>query len=183
MAALALACILSTLSQASAVMLSIGDSLGLIDKNQPADPASTTNFLNILLDLTPGTATTSGTNTITRSLNNPAGGVYPDAVYSGQFGSGVTSIDLGGGHLYLLAKYDGQNYGSVVWYVGGLTGTISIPGFALSNPDKYGVSHTYLFNPNGTSVPDGGSTTMLLGLSLCALGFASRLIGRKALSR
>lgn len=179
--ALAFACFLSTLSQISA--LTIGDTrdLGLIDKNQPANPTSSASFINILLDQSLGSGpTTVGANKYTRTSNDPLGGVYPDAVYSGvEFGGNVTNIDLGTGYLYLLAKYDGPNYGSVVWYVGGLTGNITIP--LYGSGQQYAVSHTYLYNPTG--VPDGGATAMMLGLSLCALGIVNRLGGLRAPNR
>ncbi len=38
----------------------------------------------------------------------------------------VTDIDVDG-FTYLLAKYDGPNYGSVVWYVADVVGTVTIP--------------------------------------------------------
>jgi protein with PEP-CTERM/exosortase system signal len=176
-AALAVAFLLVTFSHVSA--LSIGDTrdLGLIDKNQPANPTASAGFINILLDqpLSSG-PTTIGANKYTRTGNDPLGGNYPDAVYSGvEFGTGVTNINLGSGYLYLLAKYDGPNYGSVVWYVGGLTGAITIPGFPVTNPNQFGVSHTFLYNPTPTGVPDGGTTLMLLGIGLSGLAVTRRL--------
>jgi VPDSG-CTERM motif len=188
-AALAFAFLLVTFSHVSALLIGDDRDLGLIDPNNPANPTTSASFINTLLDqpLNSG-PTLIGTEFYTRTGYDPLDD-YPDAVYSGvEFGSGVTNIDLGtsGGYLYLLAKYDGPNYGSVVWYVGGLTGTITIPGFPpdTDNPDQFGVSHTFLYNPTGVpGVPDGGSTAMMLGLSLCGLGFASRLVGRKPLSR
>ena len=74
---------------------------------------------------------------------------------------------LGSGYLYLLAKYDGKNYGSEVWYVGGLNGIQDLPLFG----GGYGLSHIFLFNSNPTQVPDGGTTAFLLGAALTGLAF------------
>jgi hypothetical protein len=182
--ALALVFTASAFSSALALpTLTIGDSrdLGLISKNHPADPSSSTGYINTLLyqPLNSG-PTVIGANTYTRTGN---GGIsYPDAIYSGvQFGSNVTNIDLGSGYLYLLAKYDGPNWGSQVWYVGGLAGQITIP--LNGSGSQYAVSHTYLFNPTSTSVPDGGMTAVMLGFSLCGLGVVGRFFGPRALRR
>ena len=108
--------------------------------------------------------------TFTRSNNDF--GPLPTAVFSHN-GTG-TSVDLGGGGLYtyLFAKYDGPNYGSEVWYVGDLSGIITIPAEA----GGYGLSGWTLFGPGGQGVPDGGTTAMLLGTALGALGMARRYI-------
>src|SRR5437762_12031272 len=98
--------------------------------------------------------------TFNRSGADPAGGNYPPAVLAGHVNGTSTSIDLGAGgtYLYLFAKYDGPNYGSEVWYVGDLSGIITIPATA----GGYGLSGWTLFGSAG-SVPDGGTTAMLLG--------------------
>jgi hypothetical protein len=177
---LAIVCIIGTLSRVSAVSLAINDSrdLGLIDPNHPANPTDSASFIDILLSQPLGSGpTTVGANAYTRTSNDPLNGVYPAASYSGvEFGSNVTNIGLGSsGYRYLLAKYDGPNFGSVVWYIGGLLGDITIPQYG--SDQQYAVSHTYLYNPNGTSsVPDGGATVIMLGFSICALGVGLRLI-------
>jgi hypothetical protein len=179
LAAMALACIMGSVSHLSALPLTIGDSrdLGLINPKHPANPDDSEDFVNILLGLSPGSGpTTIGANTYTRTLNDPLLGNYPDAVFSAEFGENVTDIPLGDdGYLYLLAKYDGPNFGSVVWYVGGLTGDITIPLFGSG--EQFAVSHTYLFNPNGAppnGVPDSGTTVMLLGTALACIGALRR---------
>src|SRR6266540_726130 len=107
----------------------------------------------------------------TRS-NNDFGPLAP-AVLTGLVNGTSTSIDLGAGgtYLYLFAKYDGPNYGSEVWYVGDLSGIITIPATA----GGYGLSGWTLFGSAG-SVPDGGTTAMLLGAALGALGMARRFL-------
>jgi hypothetical protein len=95
----------------------------------------------------------------------------PTAVFALN-GTGTT-IDLGSGlYSYLFAKYDGPNYGSEVWYVGNLSGIITIP----ATGGRYGLSGWTLFGPGGGQVPDGGTTVMLLGAALGALAMARRYI-------
>jgi hypothetical protein len=171
LAAMAFAFVIGSLSHLSA--LTIGDSrdLGLIDPNHPANPASSEDFIDILLDRPLGSGpTTIGANAYTRTSNDPAGGNYPDADFAVDLGAQFHNINLGSGYLYLLGKYDGPNYGSRIWYVGGLTGLIDIPDKA----GRYGLSHTYLFNSNPNSVPDGGTTVMLLGSALACIGALRR---------
>jgi hypothetical protein len=168
---------ISVVASANATTLSIGDSreLGLISKNQPADPASSTGYLNILLGQALGTGPVHiGNNDFTRTINDPLAGNYPSAVFALDLGA-VTTINLGLGYTYLLAKYDGQNWGSEVWYVGGLTGSITIP--LYGNGEQYAVSHVYLFNPNGETVPEGGMTLVLLGTAVSAVFVGRRFIG------
>jgi hypothetical protein len=88
-----------------------------------------------------------------------------------------TTINLGavGTYTYLFAKYDAGNAGAEVWYVGDLGGSITIP----ATWGRYGLSGWTLFGPgSGTGVPDGGTTAMLLGAALGALGIARRFLKR-----
>ncbi len=154
-----------------------GNELGFVNYGIPADGASRVTYVNTMIGLNLGGSTVvtiSGIdNTVTRSLNNF--GPLAEAVLGTQttYGSDVSSvnIDLGtGGFLYLLAKYDGPNYGSEVWYVGGMSGIITIPGSADNG--KYGISGTALFT--GKKVADAGSTALMLGAALTGLSFVSR---------
>jgi hypothetical protein len=138
----------------------------------PSGDAARTAYTNRLISLAPGTTGyVADGQTYTRSLDDPLAGVYPTAVF-GVNGSG-TSINLGalGTYTYLFAKYDGPNGGAEVWYVGNLSGTITIPANGLyENNYQYGLSGWTLFTGGAGSVPDGGSTLMLLGSALCGLG-------------
>jgi hypothetical protein len=77
----------------------------------------------------------------------------------------------------LFAKYDRvgvPNAGfAEVWYIGDLSGIITIPG--LRTGGVYGLSGYTLFGL-GNGVPDGGTTVMLLGAALGALGMARRFL-------
>jgi hypothetical protein len=118
------------------------------------------------------------------------------AVLGTGFSDGTTpiSIDLSvtGTFEYLVASYDGPNGGVAVFNISGLTGTIEIYRYAMIELDGSGnptgnligsntmqqgfhrITSYTLLNPTG--VPDGGTTVMLLGAALGALGIARRYI-------
>jgi hypothetical protein len=158
----------------NASALTIGDSqeLGFVDPGLPASDADRTLFVNALIGLALNGSTHviigPHDNLATRSNNDF--GPLPTAVFA--LNGGTTTIDLGTGlYSYLLAKYDGPNYGSEVWYVGNLSGIITIP----ATGGGYGLSGWTLFGP-GVGVPDGGITVMLLGVALGAIGIARRFM-------
>jgi hypothetical protein len=158
----------------NASALTLGDSqeLGFVDRCLPAGDADRTLFVNTLIGLALNGSTHviigPHNNLITRSNNDF--GPLPTAVFA--LNGSTTTIDLGTGlYSYLYAKYDGPNYGAEVWYVGNLSGSITIP----ATGGGYGLSGWTLFGPGGR-VPDGGITVMLLGLALGALGIAQRFL-------
>jgi hypothetical protein len=152
--------------------LTIGDNqeLGTVQFGIPSGDADRTAYVNHLIQMALGSTDTFLSQTFHRSLNNF--GPLPTAIFDHN-GTGTT-VDLGNGHLYsyLFAKYDGPNQGSEVWYVGNLSGIITIP----ANWGRYGLSGWTLFGPGGGQVPDGGATVMLLGAALGALGMARRFL-------
>jgi len=149
--------------------------VGTITPGAPADPADVANYINFMIALLPGGAGTFNGQIITRSTN--LFGSLPTASAVGAVSGTGTTIDLnaiGGTFTYLFAKYDGQNDLSQVWNISGLTGVITIP---ADGPLGYGLSGWILFGPTG-QVPDGGTTAMLLGTALGALGMARRFLKR-----
>src|SRR4030095_6789900 len=165
----------------NASALAIGDSqeLGFVDPGLPSGDANRTLFVNTMIGLAVGPPTSSThviigphDNLVIRSNNNF--GSLPTAIFD--HNGSDTTIDLGaqGTFTYLFAKYDGPNFGAEVWYVGNLSGMITIPdtggGFRLSG--------WTLFTGDGVGVPDGGATVMLLGAALGVLGAARRFLMR-----
>jgi VPDSG-CTERM motif len=147
--------------------------LGTITPNNPSDPTNERSYVNFMISLALGgsgnVVVGPHVNHITRSTNVFAN--LPQATGGAQ-GTG-TSVDLGTGvYSYLLAKYDGRNDLTMVWYVGNLSGSVMIP---LLGPRGHALSHWTLFGPGG-AVPDGGATVMLLGAALGALGIARRFL-------
>lgn len=154
--------------------LTIGDAheLGFVNFGIPSGDQDRTNYVNHLIGMGLGTSDQAFGQTFFRSNNSF--GSLPTAVFHHN-GTG-TSINLGaaGTYTYLFAKYDGPNYGSEVWYVGDLSGTITIPATA----GGYGLSGWTLFTGDGQGVPDGGTTLMLLGMAFGSLGMARRFLKR-----
>jgi hypothetical protein len=158
-----------------------GDShvVGTVSDGSPANAAAHATFINFLITL--GTNTTVvhdfggnlGVQTFYRTTNTFVGGL-PTASATGAVSGTSTTINLNvlGTFTYLFAKYDGQNDDSVVWNISGLTGILTIP---ADGPLGHGLSGWILFGPTG-SVPDGGTTVMLLGAALGALGMARRFL-------
>src|SRR5882724_1530703 len=157
-------------STAYATDLNFGDSrdLGLVVSGEPASPPDEEIYINTLIaqPLNSGPTTING-HTYTRT--NASCGTCPAAVFASKDESGGGTVDLGSGFTYLLGKYDGPNGGDEVWYVAGLTGTITIPVNGPGADGKYGLSHWSLFTPSTTTTPDGGTTAALLGLGLTGL--------------
>jgi len=154
--------------------------LGDILPGIPTGDADITQYVNAMINLSPGGSTTVTINGQTNAVNRFAlnsgvpSGTLPGAVLSTR-GGATDAINLGttaGVYLYLFAKYDGPNQGSFVWYVGNLVGAITIP----STWGGYGLSGWALFTGPGGPVPDGGTTVMLLGAALGALGMARRYL-------
>ena len=147
--------------------------VGTITPGAPADPADVATYINFMIALAPGGSGNFAGQDITRTTNTF--GSLPMASAVGAASGTSLSIDLNvyGTFTYLFAKYDGQNDNSVVWNIAGLTGTLTIPGFG---PNGYALSGWILFGPTGGQVPDGGTTVMLLGAALGALGMARRVL-------
>jgi hypothetical protein len=151
---------------ASALPLGIGDSheLGFVSTAQPSQNKAT--YVNHLIGMALGSIDIVNGATYFRSTH--AFGSLPTVTWALQ-GTGTTiNLGVGGVYSYLFASYKGS--GAEVWYVGNLTGIITIPAIA-------GVGRLVgwtLFAPGCVTVPDGGITAMLLGLAVCGLGVFRR---------
>jgi VPDSG-CTERM motif len=165
-------------NNASALTIGDGHELGFVNFGIPSSEQDRVNYVNHLIGMGLGTSDSAFGQTFFRSNNSF--GPLPTAVIVGptvtfQNPPSVVSINIGTGlYTYLFAKYDGPNFGSEVWYIGDLSGTITIPGFA----GRYGLSGYTLFGPGTPGVPDGGTTAMLLGMGFGALGMARRFLKR-----
>jgi hypothetical protein len=163
----------------NAKALTFGDpnDLGQVLFGIPSGDAARLSYVNHLIGMALNSSDSFNGQTFFRSGNDPANGNYPAAQLAGNVNGTGTTIDLGaqGTFLYLFAKYDGPNAGSEVWYVGNLSGIITIPAVGLAG-QNYGLSGWTLFRGEGAGVPDGGATVMLLGAALGALGMARRFL-------
>ncbi len=139
----------------------------------PADPNSVATYVNYMITLAPGGSGPFSGMIFTRSSNVFANLPNANANIIAQGSTTTINLAAGGVYSYLFAKYDGQNDYSQVWYVGNLSGTISIP---ADGPLGHGLSGWILFGPGVPGVPDGGTTAILLGVGLGALGTARRFL-------
>ena len=163
-------------SAVNAEALGVGDSdyIGSIDPATPASAFGEVTLINHLLDAPAGSSQVTGLSSPFHDpvdlfrTGNDCGGTCPDATEAGedQGNSPSGSVDVTG-WTYLLAKYGQVAH---VWYVGGTSGFVDVPLDATGG----GQSHYSLYNPGTTTVPEGGSTLMLLGAGLAAVGALRR---------
>lgn len=128
--------------------------------------AERTAYVNHMIGMNRGGFGVFMNQTFSRSTNNF--GALPTAVFA-RNGTGK-NVALGTGlYSYLFARYSGVSF---VWYVGNLSGNVQIPLITATGGLLMGWS---LFSAGG-QVPDGGTTVMLLGMALGALGMARRFL-------
>jgi hypothetical protein len=168
------AAMLAFSNNANALTIGDGHEFGFVTFGIPAGDTDRLNYVNHLVGMGLGSQDDFLGQRFTRSSN--AFAQLPQATLDGvvRNTTGNNAVNLGAGSLYtyLLAKYDGPNYGTEVWYVGDLSGIITIPATA----GGYGLSGWMLFGPGVPGVPDGGTSAMLLGAALGALGMARRFL-------
>ena len=161
----------------ASINLTIGDQheLGQVKPPTPEGDAAITQYVNIMVGLSLGGSghVTIGPHDIliTRSKNNFGSLLGPASL--ALRGTGTTvNLSLTGG-TYLFAHYGGPGGGfAEVWYVGNLNGSVSLPATGAG----HGLSGWALFTAPGGAVPDGGTTVMLLGAALGALGVVRRFL-------
>jgi hypothetical protein len=166
--------IFSATHDVNAFGLAIGDShqVGVLwpgPQKKSVDPDKAT-YVNHLLGMALGAINISNGQVYFRS--NYDFKSLPSAAQAHNGGGRAVSLGGGGVYAYLLATYNG--YGSQVWYVGNLSGIISIPFLA----GRHCLTGWTLFRAAGAGVPDGGVTVMLLGVALGVLALARRFLTR-----
>lgn len=153
----------------NASALSIGDSqeLGFLWPGIPSGNQNRVTYVNHLIGMALGTIDIANGQIYSRSNN--AFSPMPTAVWALNGTGRTINLGTGGIYTYLFANYNG--YGAEVWYVGNLTGIITIPAIA----GLCRLTEWSLLGPGGVGVRDGGVTAILLGLALCALAISHRL--------
>jgi hypothetical protein len=154
--------------------LGIGDSreLGFLwpGLQRKTDAQRKATYMNHLIGMALGAVDVANGEVYFRS--NHGFKSLPSAVSAVNGGGRTINLRTRGLYTYLFATYDG--YGSEVWYVGNLSGIITIPLLAAG----HSLIGWTLFGPRGIRVPDGGITVMLLGVALGVLALARRFLTR-----
>lgn len=158
--------------------LTIGDNheLGQARPPVPEGDGDITQYVNFMIGLSLGGSghVIIGPHNIlvTRSMNDF--GPLPGPATLALRGTGTTvNLATQGTYSYLFAHYGGPGGGTAeVWYVGDLSGVITIPGIGFG----HGLSGWALFTAPGGAVPDSGATAMLLGAALGAIGIVRRFL-------
>ena len=158
--------------------------LGELDRG-PGSGTKEEQYVNRLAGMSLGTMFNAGGRTYTRSDN--LFDSLPVADFAGRVKHANTGIVLDGTYDYLLARY--SSAATMVWYVGGLTGSFDLP---ASYDQDNGISHYSLFHglptsvsppPVGAAVPDAGSSLALLGAGVASLGLLHRRVRKHQASR
>jgi hypothetical protein len=168
--AVACAAMLTFNQSANALTLSIGDSheLGYLWPGVPSGNQNRVTYVNHLIGMALNSIDVTNGQIYFRS--NHAFGSMPTATWALNGTGRNINLGAGGVYTYLFANYSGA--GSEVWYIGNLSGIITLP--AVSG--LFRLSNWTLFGPGtGAGVPDGGTTAMLLGFALCVLALSRRL--------
>jgi hypothetical protein len=159
---------------AKAFALGVGDSneLGFLwpGIQRKTDNQEKAIYVNHLIGMAVGAIDVGNGEVYFRSNNGFKS--LPTAARALNGGGRTINLRTSGLYTYLFATYDG--YGSEVWFVGNLSGIITIPFLAAGH---YLTGWT-LFGPPGAGVPDGGITVMLLGVALGVLALARRFLMR-----
>ena len=144
----------------------------LADSSTATETAAAQTLLNMLASTTIGSFQTSDTEYAGAPSVILAEGTQVN------FGE-ADPVPGTSGWDYVLGKYDAGNAGYVLWHVGGAAFTpeeFSNPLWANKAGNGHRISHYTVFN--ATTIPDGGTTLLLLGAGLAVLGVARRI--RKA---
>jgi hypothetical protein len=142
-----------------------------------ANVATATAIAQHLLDMAASTTDLpgcdiDGTTTCYETSSTEYAGA-PSTVLTGGVRVDGGSTDVSG-FTYVLAKYNGNNAGFVLFYVPTFGNTIPQYPATLWTDNRYQYGLSNFTGWNGTSVPDGGATLILLGAALGGLGVVRR---------
>jgi hypothetical protein len=173
----AVACV-GLMTPSAYAILSIDDSgvAGIVEYSKESQGDGTAmTFANYLLTLGANDSDVADANGNGHDENYTTGANDYDGVLSNpnKYNGVVTDNS---GWTWVMAKYDGKNGGFVLFYLPDYGNTIpefSYPIFGRE-PSAGAYQMSYALRFGKVNVPDGGSTMMLLGGALAALGTVRR---------
>jgi len=160
--------------------LTLGDAyfVGLVDPAHPASLADEASFINNMITLGAGDGPDSSfgdgqtyDRTDSTLVATFATATTINAVKDDGKNETNNSSNLEGVFQYILGKYDGPNFGSLVWYhEEGFSGEATLQGTA----GGFELSHIAYFNKVGDTPVPAPATLLLIGFGLLGLGAFAR---------
>ena len=165
----AAALVAGTNSYAATITQLSPEFVGYVIPDAPANPLDNIGYINHLKSMLPGTTDTGEGQTYHRSTNNLG---YPNMPSAGSL-LDAQDVDIAPtltltALSYIIAKYDADNAGGMVWLLG--PGTYTLPQ-KFDNGNQFDISNYRIFS---TSVPDGGTAIGLLGLGMLGVAYLRR---------
>lgn len=165
---------ITAVATATPINITVG---GIADKayyGSVVTPPTTNNPDDNLDFLQNEVAVWNGASNVPVLPSAPVDGTAP-AAGNGSLGN-ITSYDALTGYDYVVFHFGAGNAGSPggywqAWYLAGSGGSFSLP--TVDDETVGGFSSAQYWNPS-TSVPDGGTTAVLLGLALVGMSFIAR---------
>lgn len=185
--AFAVTCAAFTTVGANAATIDLAtDGVGVFTPTVIPPPTMTDAFLNNMITVynSHTSPTTIGAETYTiekgSATPDPLSASLSLSVNNSVLNSPLSfTFTLPAGTKYLIAQWDGPQGLDAVYYVGNLSGSVTInndvPGSNSQGQPyaNFGLSDLW-FGDSTPSVPDGGSTVLLLGAALSGLGLIRR---------
>jgi hypothetical protein len=171
----------ATLSWSSPLTLSSPNLVGIADgvtANGNGSPAFKMAVGQALLDLAANaTVTTTVGGAANTLLKTSTTTDYNGTIVTSSYISGTTSTYVAAGYEYVVAKYDGQNAGYIMFYLGGQDANLpQFPANFWTTGNSLGISGWVAFNATpsdgGSPIPEP-STVVAGALLLLPLGVAS----------
>ena len=156
----------------------VGTAYGVTGSGQGSD-AFKFEVAQILLSMGANQSITQPVGS-TSTLFNTFATDYNGTVVTASSASGGAGDSVGSGWDYVIAKYDGQNAGYILFYLGGEAANLpQYPAnFWTSNTQQYGISGWTAFDVTTTAVPEP-ATVVAGALLLLPLGVSAIRILRK----
>lgn len=170
----------ATLSWSSPLTLSSPNLVGIADgvtANGNGSPTFKMAVGQALLNLGANANVTTTVGGAVDTLLKTSSTDYNGTINTANYISGTTSTYIAAGYEYVVAKYDGQNAGYIMFYLGGQDANLpQFPSNFWTTSNQYGISgwaafSTTTFN-GGSPIPEP-STVVAGALLLLPLGVAS----------